>query len=156
MSTNPYARYVEGKDVLECLHETPQRIATLVRAWPALRFEQSHAPGKWTGRQVLIHLAHIEMVASVRLRFVLAADAHVIQTFEQDDWMRVDHEGTAADALGAYLALRRLNLALVRALSPDQRAKAGMHPDFGPISVDWIMEWLAGHELNHLPQFTAG
>jgi hypothetical protein len=137
------------------LSDTPQRVATLVRAWPATRFEQSHAAGKWTARQVLIHLVHIEMVASTRLRFVLAADAHLLQTFEQDDWMRVDHGGTAADALGAYLALRRMNLALLRTLSDAQRARTAAHPDFGAITVDWIMEWLAGHELNHLPQFEA-
>src|ERR1043166_723388 len=151
MSTNPYGKYVEGKDVLASLVETPQRIATVVRAWPATRFEQSHAPGKWTGRHLLIHLAQIEMVACVRLRFVLAADGHVIQTFEQDDWMRVDHDATAADALGAYLAMRRMNLALLRNLSDAQRSKIATHPEFGPIDVNWIAAWLAGHELKHAP-----
>jgi hypothetical protein len=155
MTTNPYAKYVEGTDVMASLADTPQRIAAIVRAWPATRFEESHAAGKWTARQVLIHLAHIEMVASVRLRFVLAAEAHVIQTFEQDDWMRVDHDATAADALGAYLAMRRMNLALLRTLSDAQRARHATHPDFGEISVAWIMTWLAGHELNHRPQFEA-
>src|ERR1044071_1547479 len=139
MTTNPYAKYVDGKDVMASLSETPQRIATSGRAWPATRFEQSHAAGKWTARQVMIHLAHVEMIASVRLRFVLAADGHVVQTFEQDDWMRVDHQETAADAFGAYLAMRRMNLALLEALSDEQRSKTARHPEFGEITVEWIM-----------------
>jgi len=155
VSNNPYAKFVEGLDALQCLEETPTRIESLVRAWPREKDERSHAPGKWTARQVLTHLAQIELVFAVRLRFALAQDGYVVQPFEQDDWMAVESPLPALTALDAYLALRRMNLGVCRALTAGQRAKTFTHPEFGVLNMDWLMAWAAGHERNHLPQFEA-
>jgi hypothetical protein len=152
VSNNPYAKFVEGQNVIQCLEETPKRIESLVRTWPREKDEQSHAPGKWKARQVLTHLAQIEMMFAVRLRFALAQDGYVVQPFEQDDWMANELSQPALDALDSYLALRRMNLALCRSLSPAQREKTFTHPEFGELDVDWLMAWAAGHERNHAPQ----
>ena len=155
MSTNPYGRYVEGRDVLASLEEVPRRIEALVRAWPRERDEWSHAPGKWTARQVLAHLAQVEMVFSTRVRFALADTGYRVQTFEQDDWMREEAPPPALVSLEAYLALRAMNVSLLKSLTAEQRTRAGAHPEFGAIDVDWLAAWCAGHELNHLPQIEA-
>ena len=153
MTANPYGKYVEGLDVLKCLEDTPARIESLVREWPRERDERSHAPGKWTARQVLTHLAHIEMVFANRLRFALAQDTYVVQPFEQDDWMNNEStQQSALASLDAYVALREMNLALCRSLTAAQRARTFTHPEFGVLNVDWLMAWAAGHERNHLPQ----
>jgi len=155
MTANPYGKYVEGLDVLKCLEDTPARIESLVRGWPRERDEHSHAPGKWKARQVLTHLAHIEMVFANRLRFALAQDNYLVQPFEQDDWMNNESSQDALAALETYLSLRRMNLALCRSLTPAQRAKTFTHPEFGVLDVNWMMAWAAGHERNHLPQIDA-
>jgi hypothetical protein len=152
VSNNPYAQFVEGRDVMQCLDETPKRIESLVRTWPRQKDEQSHMPGKWKARQVLTHLAQIEIMFAARLRFALAQDGYVVQPFEQDDWMTNEFSQPALTGLDSYLALRRMNLALCRSLSPAQRAKTFTHPEFGVLDVDWLMAWAAGHERNHLPQ----
>lgn len=155
MSNNPYAKYVEGVDVLRSLDETPRRIDGLVRSWPREKDERSHAPGKWSARQLLMHLVHIELVFGVRLRYALAQPGYVVQTFEQDDWMRNEMALPALDSLDAYLSLRRMNVALCRSLTAEQIAKTFTHPEFGPITVNWLMAWCAGHERHHAPQFEA-
>jgi hypothetical protein len=106
-------------------------------------------------RQVLTHLAQIEMVFANRLRFALAQDNYVVQPFEQDDWMRNESSQTALAALETYLSLRRMNLALCQSLTPAQRAKTFTHPEYGVLDVNWMMAWAAGHERNHLPQIDA-
>jgi hypothetical protein len=126
-----------------------------VRAWPRDRDERSHAPGKWTARQVLTHLAHIEIVFANRLRFALAQDSYVVQPFEQDDWMINESMQSALSALDAYVAIRRMNLALCRSLNAAQRAKTFTHPEYGVLDINWMMAWAAGHERNHLPQIDA-
>jgi hypothetical protein len=152
VSNNPYAKFVEGLDVLQSLEDTPKRIESLVRAWPREKDERSHAPDKWKARQVLTHLAQIEMMFATRLRFALAQDGYVVQPFEQDDWMNNESSQSALAGLDTYVALRRLNLGLCRSLTPAQRAKTLTHPEFGVIDVNWLMAWAAGHERNHLPQ----
>ncbi len=155
MHVNPYGKYVEGVDVIASLEATPRRIAALVRNWPRERDERSHAPGKWTARQVLAHLAQLEMVFATRLRFALAEDGYRIQPFEQDDWMRAETAAPALVSLEAYVALRAMNVALLRSLTAAQRARTADHPEWGVVNVDWLAAWCAGHELNHRPQIEA-
>jgi hypothetical protein len=69
VTESPYGKYVEGKDTVKCLEETPQLIEAAVRGWSSAEFERSHAPGKWSARQLLAHLAQFEMVFATRLRF---------------------------------------------------------------------------------------
>ncbi len=137
------------------LVETPARIAALVRGWPRDRDQRSHAPGKWTARQVLAHLAQLEMNVAIRMRFALAQDGYQMQSFDQDDWMRAETPPPALVSLEAYTALRAMNVALLRSLSAEQRARTAGHPEWGSVSVEWLAAWCAGHELNHLPQFEA-
>lgn len=155
MHPNPYGKYVVGVDVMRSLVETPQRIAALVRGWPRDRDERSHAPGKWTARQVLAHLAHLEMNVSVRLRIALAETDGVLRPFDQDEWMRAETAPPALVSLDVYTSLRAMNVALLRSLTPAQLARTAAHPEWGPVSVEWLAAWAAGHELNHLPQFEA-
>jgi len=91
-------------------------------------------------------------VFSTRLRFTLAAPRHVVQPFDQDPWVSAEPSTPALTALDAYTSLRAMNLALLRPLTTGQLTKAAVHPEFGEISVAWLMAWCAGHELNHLPQ----
>ena len=152
MTENPYGKYVEGKDTVKCLEETPRLIATAVRGWSSAEFERSYAPGKWSARQLLVHLAHFEMVFATRLRFALASDDYVVRSYDQDDWMEIEPHATADTALAAYLAMRRMTLALCRTLTPEQRARPVTHPEYGRIDVEWMMTTSAGHERHHLPQ----
>ncbi len=155
MSSNPYEKYVAGEDLVRSLERTPRRIEQVVSSWPEAAFEQSHAPGKWTARQLLTHLAQAEMVFSNRLRFGLAEDGYAIQPFDQDAWMRVEPEVNGHAALAAYLALRQMNLPLCRSLTQEQRARTFTHPEHGTVTVDWVMTFFAGHERHHLPQLEA-
>ena len=142
MSTNPYANYVAGEDLLRSLERTPRRIEHVASAWPPEAFERSHAPGKWTARQVLTHLAQAEIVFGNRLRFGLAEDGYVVQPFDQDAWMRVEPRLDGHAALAAYLGLRQMNLALCRiadggAACPDVHA-SGARPGDGRVGDDLL------------------
>src|SRR5213076_2322552 len=44
------------------------------------------APGKWTAREVVHHLADSEMTAGIRLRLLLAMDNPAIQGYDQDEF----------------------------------------------------------------------
>jgi uncharacterized damage-inducible protein DinB len=103
MTANPYLKYVAGEDLLRCLERTPRRIEQVASAWPPEAFERSHAPGKWTARELLTHLAHAEIVFGNRLRFGLAEEGYVIQPFDQEAWMRVEPSVDGHAALAAYL-----------------------------------------------------
>lgn len=153
--SNPYGRYVDGADVAASLERVPRRIEELVQGTAPEIWERSPAPGKWNGRQIVLHLAHMEMVFCSRLRFGLCKDGYTIQSFDQDDWMGLEPGCPMTLALDAYLAMRRINLALGMSASPDARARTFTHPERGTVTADWLMALVAGHERHHLAQLEA-
>ena len=153
---NPYGEDLGNRDPLVALAETPGWIRTLVERWPDADFEATYARGKWSFRKVLIHLAQTELALPTRARFALAEDNYAAQAFSQDAWMAVDHGSDARTALEAYVVLRRFNLAMWRALTPKQLARPFSHPEYGELTVGWIMAQMAGHDLHHWRQFELG
>ena len=152
MHQNPYAADLGERDPLQALEETPQRIRRIVQDWTAGAFERSYAPGKWTARQLLVHLAQTELALTTRARYALGREGYAAQSFSQDDWIGIDHALDARTALGGYLALRAMNLALFRSLSPAQRERSFTHPEYGTLHVWWVVTQLAGHDLHHARQ----
>jgi hypothetical protein len=152
---NPYAADLGDREPLEALADTPWRIRRLVENWTDEDFERTYAPGKWSARQVLIHLAQTELALTTRARFAATADGYTAQAFSQDDWMPLDSDAPARVALDAYLALRQMNVAMFRRLTPQQRAREFAHPEYGTLSIWWIAAQMAGHDIHHLKQIGA-
>jgi hypothetical protein len=73
---NPYAADLGDRNPLEALGNTPERIARLVESWSADRFERSYAPGKWSARKVIVHLAQTELALGTRALCAIAAALH--------------------------------------------------------------------------------
>ncbi|HEX4565107.1 MAG TPA: DinB family protein [Vicinamibacterales bacterium] len=152
MHKNPYAEDLGSHDALEALADTPQQIRALIEKWPADRWERSYAPGKWSARRVLIHLAQTELALTTRVRFAASQDGYVAQPFNQDAWIAVDDHADGPTALDTYVALRRLNVAMFKGLSAAQRQRTFTHPEYGPLNADWVAAQLAGHDIHHLKQ----
>lgn len=140
------------QDPLKAMQNSARRIEEEARRLGRAGLERSYGPGKWSGRQILAHLADAEIGVSFRIRQVLAEDNHTIQPFDEGAWARryqdVDHEA----ALRSFLSLRGWNLWLFSRLRPDEFAREAYHPERGPETVDTIIRLLAGHDLNHLAQ----
>ena len=152
MHANPYETDLGGRDPLQALAETPKIIRALVSRWTPAQWNQSYAPGKWTGRQVIVHLAQTELALTTRARYGAAEKDYKAQPFSQDAWIALDDHADGETALDAYLALRKLNLAMFRNLTPEQRSRTFHHSEYGDITADWIAAQLAGHDLHHLAQ----
>ena len=152
MHKNPYADALGSRNPLEALADTPLRIEALVLGWPADRWERSYAPGKWSARQVIVHLAQIELALTTRVRFAASQDGYVAQPLDQDAWMPLDDHADGPTALNAYMALRRLNVAMFKGMTPDQRQRTFTHPEYGQLTPEWVAAQLAGHDIHHLKQ----
>jgi uncharacterized damage-inducible protein DinB len=153
--TNPYGEDLGDRQPLDALADTVDRIRTLVEPWSVEAFERSYAPGKWSARQILVHLVQTELALSTRARFALAQPNYAAQAFSQDEWMPIDEGADARTALAAYVSMRALNLAMWRRLTPAQIDRRFSHPEYGDLTVGWIMAQMAGHDIHHLKQLRA-
>ena len=147
-----YSDDLGDRDPVAAMQDTCDRIRAVMGGWPPARFERSYAPGKWTGRQILAHLAQTEIALGYRIRMTLASPDYAAQNFNQNDWLARESALDASDALDALLALNRMNRALCASLSDADRALRLTHPEYGALTVDWIIHQLAGHQIHHLRQ----
>ena len=85
IAPNPYGGDLGERDPVRSLRETPDRYVALLGSWTPEQFERRYAPGKWTARQVLIHLTQAELMIQPRVRLALTSADYVVQPFEQDD-----------------------------------------------------------------------
>lgn len=148
----PYSKDLGERDPLVALRETPERIRAITGSWLPARLERSYAPGKWSARQILIHLAQTELALGNRARMALSTPNYVAQAFDQDRWIGRDAALSGKDALDAFVAMSAMNRSLFASLSPADRAVTLSHPEYGALTVDWIIHQMAGHQIHHLKQ----
>ena len=152
---NPYATHLGDRKPLEVISETPRRLAQLLETIGEARENLSPAPGKWSARDILAHLADSEVVFAFRLRQSMAQDHHVIEPFDQDLWAQPYAAYHARSALATLTAVRAWNIALIRSVSPATLAKRLTHPERGEMTFQTVVETMAGHDLNHIRQVEA-
>ncbi len=152
---NPYANYLGERDALEVIAGTPGQLNGHLKRLGTDGLKRSYAPGKWTARVILSHLADTELAFAFRLRQALAEPHHVIQPFDQEAWAKPYGSFDPQSALDTFSAVRRWNLALLHTLSPDDFSKRVSHPERGEMTFRVLVETMAGHDLNHLHQLDA-
>jgi len=152
MTANPYATQLGGRDAREVIRETPRRLAALLEQLGPAGLDRSWAPGKWSARAILCHLADCELTFAFRLRQALAEPHHVIQPFDQDAWSKPYAALDGRAAVDAFCAMRRWNLALLDTLGAENFLKKLTHPERGEMTFQTVVETMGGHDLNHLKQ----
>ena len=155
LASVPYTELVGMQDPLAVLASTPDRLGALTQGWDFRRWSSSYAEGKWNAAQLVLHLAHDEIGWGNRVRFALSQDDYVVQPYDGASWVALESPTPPETALATFVVLRRLNVMLYRRLSSEQREHRFGHPEVGEISIEWIMQRLAGHDLHHLQHLQA-
>jgi len=149
---NPYSSFAAGRDPRAVIADTPRQLQLLVEGLGAPGLDRGLAPGKWSAREILCHLADCEVVFAYRLRQALAEPHHTIQPFDQEIWATRYTCHDANSALQTFSVVRQWNLSLIGAASPQDLQKPVTHPERGTMTFETIVETMAGHDLNHVRQ----
>jgi hypothetical protein len=136
------------------MKSTAGLVARLIDGVAADRLGKPEAPGKWSVRHVIAHLADSEVVAAWRFRMILAHDKPPIQGYDQDAWAGSlwYEDAEPGESLDAFRALRNWNLRLIEHASPEQLARVGVHSERGEESVAHLVKLYGAHDLLHLRQ----
>jgi len=114
--------------------------------------ERRPAPGKWSAREQLAHLARHHEVTGERLRRILAEPEPSLPRYraeEDPEWPR--WAALPLAAVTAELAARRAGLvAAVAAIPPADLSRRGVHPLLGPMPIPLWLEFFLLHEAHHL------
>lgn len=155
MSHIPYAAKLAGRDPLAVVTATLPRWEALFARIPESVVDEPTAPGKWSVRQIMAHLADCEIVWGWRMRAIYGEPGLTTQPFDQDTWAPVYKAYSYEDAKATFLAVRRWNIAFLGMLTPEDRQKPTIHPERGPEVLWTIAEIMAGHDVHHLEPLEA-
>jgi len=146
--------YVRGKDPIAMQREAPHTLASLIEGAPDEMLGRRAAPGKWSVRAILAHLAEDELVSSWRYRQMIEHSGATLPGFDQDEWARLaDYDSwSAREALEMFRLLREANLRMFGRLTPEEWRRWGLHAQRGRITVEDLARHMAAHDINHINQ----
>ena len=111
------------------------------------------APGKWSAREIVHHLADSEMTSAIRLRLLLATERPTIAGYDENEFARRLHYDRPIEAsLAALEAARRSTAEILDRMAESDWVREGTHTDSGRYTMDTWLEIYAVHAHNHADQ----
>ena len=145
----------EIKKHLEEAEKSPRLLAAAVAGLPEkiLRFKPS--PDKWCIREIVGHLADLEIVYGFRIRQIIAEEKPVIMPMDQNAWARSlgYMEAPVPELVALFGVNRHHNLRLLKNLKSVDFAKGAYHPELKrEMTLENILVVLDEHTASHLAQ----
>lgn len=130
----------------------PRNVRAALAALPAPALDTPYREGGWTARQVVHHLADSHLNAYFRIKLALTEDSPAIKTYEEQLWAELPDGKTADPSLSLSIldGVHQRMTILLESLTPEQFARVAQHPQWGRITVDWIIQMYAWHCRHHL------
>jgi len=146
-----YVALVPDGDLVAQLGSEIGNTVALVRRTPADRADFAYAPGKWTVKEVVGHLADTERVMAGRALWFARGDATPLPGFDENAWVPSGNfaHRSLADLADEFQAVRSATVAFARGLDPDVLTRRGT-ANGAELSVRALLYIIAGHERHHV------
>ena len=137
--------------LLERLRRGPEVLAMVLTGVYGEEEDFIPAPGKWSVRQIVAHIADAEMVGAHRMRQVIAEDNPTLVAFDQDKWtQKLDYaKRKPKQSLETFRLVRAENYELLKDLPPAAFQRTGNHTERGPVTLLSLVEGYADHAESH-------
>jgi uncharacterized damage-inducible protein DinB len=140
--------------LLERYRRGPELLAVVLTGVFGEEEDFTLAPGKWSIRQLIAHLADTELVFAGRFRQVIAEDNPPLQPFNQDKWAQnLDYaRRKPKQSLETFRRLRAESYELLKDLPAATFDRSGNHTKDGPFTLYQLLERLTNHAERHAQQ----
>lgn len=111
-------------------------------------------PGRWSTLEVIAHLADFEPIFVDRFKRVLALDEPpLLLAADENRFFQAlrYHDRDAAEELAVIDATRASAARLIRALTPAELARTGVHSLKGLQTMEQVIRTATGHIAHHVP-----
>lgn len=137
--------------VLNHLHDNFETTKKFILSLPAEKLTYRYAEGKWTIKEILVHLSDDERIYAYRALRFARNDKTELPGFEQDDYARFSgaNERGLDDILEELTTVRNATISLFNSFDNEALTRAGV-ANGNIMSVRAAAYHLAGHELHHV------
>jgi DinB superfamily len=148
----PDIELVAGDDAIAALVAQRRQTILLVESLDEERVRGlTYAPGRWTLKEVLGHIADDERIYSYRALCIARGDGAPLPSFDENRYVAAAgfEARSLASLLAEYRAVRQATLSLLGGLPAEAWRRRGLVCDY-TASVRGLAFHIAGHELRHL------
>ncbi len=149
-----YAQYISNvktDDVLGALASGLLELTVFFENLPEDKQEFSYEPGKWTPKEVLLHLIDCERVFMYRAMQIARSNNVDLEGFDQDEFVaNSDANARTMDSLiKEYIAVRTASIQFIQTCDETTMLKTGRASN-SPLSVRAAAFITRGHEIHHV------
>jgi hypothetical protein len=145
-----YVGLVPDGDIVAILVTQIDDTVALLRDVSELQADGAYAPGKWSVKEVIGHIADAERVFMYRALTFARSDDAVLPGFDENAWAPEGrfNRRPLASLVAELVAVRRASVALLAGLPASAWTRGGTASG-AQVSVRGLAWIAAGHELHH-------
>ncbi|MDQ5929965.1 MAG: hypothetical protein QG594_1747 [Bacteroidota bacterium] len=158
LSTNEYsvfnATYIKAandKTLLDGLKEGLPQLLNFIKNVPAEKLEYRYAEGKWTIKDIVLHMTDTERIFAYRALRISRGDKTPLPGFEENDYVPFAFANSRSieSLLAEYENARKATISFFESMNEEQLLFTGTASNTA-ISVRAIGFIIAGHQNHHL------
>lgn len=136
--------------ILEHLRENGEAAREFFLSIPDDRLGYRFAPGKWTIKEILLHIIDDERIYAYRALRFARADETSLPGFDQEPYAVQSNANnrTMEDLVDEFLTVRKATISLFTYM-PEEALMRGGTANNHYVTVRALLYHLAGHELHH-------
>ena len=143
-----------GLSIIENLIKTGQELEELVSNLPKEKENYRYAAGKWTLKELLVHIIDTERIFIYRTLRFARNDKTDLQGFDQDDYNDYADANSRnlKDILEEFISVRKSSITLFKSFSEEALLRMGTASG-NAISVRALGYLMSGHQQHHIKIF---
>ena len=145
-----YIKLVPEQDIIKGLIIQKEEMLHFFKSVPVFKHEFRYAEGKWTVKDIILHLIDAERIFAYRALRIARNDKTALPGFEENDYVisANANEREFESLLNEYNVVRDATISLFENLSDADLLKLGTASN-ASVSVRGIGYCILGHELHH-------
>jgi len=150
-SYQTYISEVKTGDLIGALTKGEEETIRFILSIPSDRLDYRYAAGKWSIKEIVVHLMDVERIFTYRALRFSRNDDTALPGFDENEYIPGSNasERSLQSLLDEYTALRRSTIEFFKNITPEMSLRTGIS-NGKEVSVRALGYIIPGHEIHHL------
>ncbi|MBS1689978.1 MAG: DinB family protein [Bacteroidetes bacterium] len=146
-----YISLVPDERVLYHLQQNNNALNKLIAAQSEDRLNKGYAPGKWTLKELMVHVTDTERIFAYRALCIARGEQALLPGFDENAYAAASdaQNRSIENIMVEYNSVRQASIALLSGFSDEVFLNIGNANNI-PVSVRALAYQIAGHEMHHM------
>ena len=145
-----YIKLVPEQDIVKGLLKQKEEMLHFFKSIPVFKHEYRYAEGKWTVKDIILHLIDAERIFAYRALRIARGDETALAGFDENEYADAakTHHRTLKDLVHEFQSVRAATLSLFQSLGEEELSRLGT-ANGAAVSPNAIGYIIIGHAQHH-------